>query len=91
MAALGDEFDSKDGRGRRRGGDYGAPLIASNTLVSRYGWVGFSISNNILLLSGFAIHIRAWWMLSMQVCFSITYMIGLWRWLIEPALTAGVH
>lgn len=70
-------------------GIIGAALIASNTPVSSYGWVGFSISN--VLLSGFAIHIRAWWMLSMQVCFSITNMVGLWRWLIEPALTDGVH
>lgn len=66
-------------------GILGAALIASNTAFSGYGWIGFSISS--VLLSGFAIYIRAWWMLSMQICFSITNAVGLWRWLIEPALT----
>lgn len=70
-------------------GIVGAGLIASNTQLSGYGWIGFSISS--VTLAAFAIYIRAWWMLSMQVCFSITNAVGLWRWLIEPAIVASIQ
>jgi len=70
-------------------GIVGAGLIASNTQLSSYGWIGFSISS--VTLAAFAIYIRAWWMLAMQICFSITNAVGLWRWLIEPAIAATIQ
>lgn len=55
-------------------GIVGAELIASNTQLSGYGWIGFSLSS--VTLVAFAIYIRAWWMLGMQVCFSIANAVG---------------
>ncbi|HGN3118582.1 TPA: hypothetical protein ACKRQV_006711 [Pseudomonas aeruginosa] len=65
-------------------GIIGAALIASNTPVSSYGWIGYVISS--VMLTGFALYIRAWWMLAMQLCFAATNTVGIWRWLIGPAL-----
>lgn len=67
-------------------GAAGAFLLASNTSWSRYGWIGFGISNFALM--GFAYGIQAWGLLLLQVCFCATNALGMWRWLISPALEA---
>lgn len=67
-------------------GAAGAFLLASNTSWSRYGWIGFGISNFALM--GFAYGIQAWGLLLLQVCFCATNALGMWRWLISPALAA---
>jgi hypothetical protein len=65
-------------------GILGAVLLASNTRLSRYGWLGFMVSS--LALTGFAYLIEAWSLLAMQSCFVATNGFGLWRWLVGPSL-----
>lgn len=67
-------------------GMIGALLIASNTIYSPYGWIAFGVSSVSLVV--FAVRLKAWGLLSLQLCFCLTNAIGLWRWLIEPALSA---
>lgn len=65
----------------------GAALIAARTDISAYGWLAFAASS--ILLTFFAYRIRAWGLLLLQLCFCCTNGLGLWRWLIEPALASG--
>ena len=65
-------------------GVLGAVLLASNTKFSRFGWVGFMVSS--VALTGFAYMIEAWSLLAMQFCFLATNGLGMYRWLIGPAL-----
>lgn len=66
-------------------GMLGALLIASNTLYSPYGWIAFAVSSVTLLM--FAVKLKAWGLLCLQLCFCLTNALGLWRWLIEPAIS----
>ena len=66
----------------------GAMLIASNTPGSAYGWIAFSASS--LALTVFALHLRAWGLLCLQLCFCVTNAVGMWRWLIQPTYFAAV-
>lgn len=68
-------------------GIFGALVIASNTAYSPYGWIAFLISS--VSLAFFAVHCRTWGLLSLQVCFCATNLIGLWQWLISPSLGQG--
>lgn len=65
----------------------GATLLAVKIDVSPYGWVLFAVSS--LALTVFAYRIRAWGLLLLNTYFCCTNTIGMWRWLIEPALAAG--
>lgn len=66
----------------------GAVLIAANIEISGYGWIGFAISS--VTMTGFAYMIKAWGLLALQLCFCATNVLGLWRWLIQPALTVAI-
>lgn len=62
----------------------GAVLIASRVEASSLGWILFAISS--ITLGLFAYRIQAWGLLLLQLCFCATNALGIWRWLIEPAL-----
>lgn len=68
-------------------GILGALTIASNTSFSPYGWIAFLVSS--VTLTFFAIHCKTWGLLSLQLCFCITNLIGVWQWLIAPSLNLG--
>lgn len=55
----------------------GAFLLASNTRVSRYGWVGFLLANFLML--GFGILGGHWGLLTQQVGFTATSILGIHR------------
>lgn len=65
----------------------GAFLLAARIDISAYGWVLFAFSSFAMAI--FAFRIRAWGLLLLNVCFCITNGLGLWRWLIEPAIGSG--
>ena len=58
----------------------GAALLASNTSWSPWGWVLFLASNAgwiaFACLQGFR------WLLAMQIGFTATSLLGIWRWLL---------
>lgn len=56
----------------------GAALLAANISVSAFGFVAFLVSN--LFWIAYAILIRSWGLLVMQVGFTATSVLGLWRW-----------
>lgn len=55
----------------------GAFLLATNTRISRYGWIAFLLAN--VALVGFAIGIERYWLLAQQVGFTATSLLGLVR------------
>jgi hypothetical protein len=55
----------------------GAFLLATNSRVSRWGWGAFFVSN--LLLVVLAVGISRWGLLTMQVGFLGTSILGIWR------------
>jgi len=55
----------------------GATLLATNTSVSRYGWIAFLIANVAVI--GFARGIRAHGLLVQQLGFMATSVLGLVR------------
>lgn len=63
-------------------GVLGALLLATNTRVSKYGWVAFLASNGFWIAYG--IMSGAYGVLVMQSVFTVTSAIGLWRWLLRP-------
>lgn len=65
----------------------GALVIALKIQGFEFGWVAFVISSVALTL--FAYRIKAWWLLAQQVFFMVTNTIGVWNWLILPALRSG--
>lgn len=65
----------------------GALVIALKIQGFEFGWVAFVISSVALTL--FAYRIKAWWLLAQQVFFMATNTIGVWNWLILPAIKAG--
>ena len=65
----------------------GALMIALRFEGFAYGWIGFAISS--IAMAVFAFHIRAWGLLLLQICFVCTNGIGLWNWLILPAIQSG--
>lgn len=60
-------------------GLFGSALLAAKVTVSGYGFMAFLVSNVFWII--FAVRARLWGMLLMQVGFSITSVIGVWRWL----------
>jgi len=55
----------------------GAFLLATNTQISRWGWVLFLVAN--LALIGFSIGIDRFWLLIQQIGFMATSLLGLYR------------
>jgi hypothetical protein len=58
----------------------GALLLAMNTPWSAYGWVSFLLSNFAWIL--FAYRNRVWSMLVMQLVFTGTSVLGIYRWIL---------
>jgi hypothetical protein len=56
----------------------GALLLATNTKISRWGWVAFLASNAAWI--GYSISVGAHGLLLQQAGFTITSMIGVARW-----------
>lgn len=61
----------------------GSAILALKLDVSGYGWVAFLLSNVCWLAFGFKT--KAWGLVTMQIGFSVTSVIGLYNWLIKPA------
>lgn len=55
----------------------GALLLATNSRLSRYGWVAFLIANFCML--GFAAEGRHWGLLTQQAGFTATSILGILR------------
>lgn len=55
----------------------GAFLLALNSRISRWGWAAFLVSNVLLVV--LAVSISRWGLLTMQVGFLGTSILGLWR------------
>lgn len=62
----------------------GAVLLSLNTSYSPFGYVLFLLSS--LLLAGHARMIRARWLLTLQTCFLLTNMNGIYHWLLLPVM-----
>ena len=56
----------------------GALLLATNTRISRWGWVAFLASNAAWI--GYSISVGAHGLLLQQAGFTITSLIGVSRW-----------
>ena len=56
----------------------GAAILASNSAITGYGFMAFFISN--LFWIAYAVRSRAWGLLAMQIGFTTTSVIGIWRW-----------
>ena len=55
----------------------GAAVLATNTSVSRYGWIAFLMANFAVI--GFARAIRAHGLLVQQCGFMLTSLLGIYR------------
>lgn len=55
----------------------GALLLALNTRHSRYGWFGFLVANFVMI--GFALLGQHWGLLTQQIGFTLTSLIGIYR------------
>lgn len=64
-------------------GALGALALALRTRASRWGWVLFLASNGFWI--AFALRIDARGLVAMQLVFTATSLLGLWRWLFRPA------
>jgi nicotinamide riboside transporter PnuC len=65
-------------------GVLGSALLAANrSRVSGWGFVAYLISNVFWI--AFAAENHAPGLLTQQVVFTLTSLIGIWRWLIAPA------
>lgn len=62
----------------------GAVLLSLNVTYSPFGYVLFLFSS--LLLAGHAGMIRARWLLTLQACFLLTNMNGIYHWLLLPVM-----
>jgi hypothetical protein len=67
----------------------GAGLLATNSTISRYGWVCF-LAANILLIT-FACQIAAWGLLLQQIGFMVTTVIGLKRWFLPAGVKLSLN
>lgn len=57
----------------------GAGLLAANIERSPYGWWLFLLSNVAWI--AFGLRTRTWSLVVMQIGFTGTSMLGIWRWL----------
>jgi hypothetical protein len=58
----------------------GAAMLASNTIVSPYGWVMFFLSNIAWITHG--VKTKTWALVLMQSGFIITSTVGIVRWVL---------
>ena len=65
-------------------GVLGAGLLATNTRASGWGYALFLASNGALLAFGYLA--EHWRFVAMQLVFTGTSLLGLWRWVIAPRL-----
>lgn len=65
-------------------GVLGAAVVASNTKYSPLGWISFLICSVSMAFYGYMT--EAWGLFTLEVCFVLTNLMGLWRWLIKPTL-----
>jgi hypothetical protein len=67
----------------------GSLLLALKLDISGYGFVAFLVSNSCWLY--FGIRNRAWGLVTMQVGFTVTSLMGLYNWFGKPILDfAGI-
>ncbi|GAB4129835.1 MAG: hypothetical protein Fur0040_12470 [Sideroxydans sp.] len=62
----------------------GAMLLAMNTRYSAWGWVLFLLSNAAWILFGLMTHATG--LVVMQLGFTITSLMGVWKWLVVPRM-----
>lgn len=62
----------------------GSLLLALKGKAAAWGWVLFAMSNAGWL--SFSYGHGHWFLFVQQIGFSITSLIGIWRWIIEPRL-----
>lgn len=60
-------------------GLFGAGVLALNTSFSGWGFVGFLISN--LAWIAYGIMARSWGLVTMQLGFTLTSVVGIYQWL----------
>ena len=58
----------------------GAALFSLNLRASRFGWLLFLLSNFVWIAYG--IKAGAHWLVAMQVGFTLTSLVGVYRWLV---------
>lgn len=61
---------------------FGSLLLALQTKRSGYGWIAFLISN--LFWIAYGLLTGAPGLVTQQIIFTCTSMVGIWRWLIKP-------
>lgn len=66
----------------------GSALLAANNRWSGYGFVLFMVSN--LCWIAYALMNGIYGLVAMQMAFTFTSGLGIWRWLVKPRL-AHVH
>lgn len=65
-------------------GVLGSFLLATNGRWSGYGFVLFLASNMAWI--GYGMLTGAYGMITMQLAFTLTSALGVWRWLVQPWL-----
>lgn len=65
-------------------GILGALLLAMNNRWSGWGFAAFLTSNGFWVAYG--IQAQAAGLVTMQIVFTVTSLIGVWRWLVQPRL-----
>lgn len=63
-------------------GILGAAMISSKTRLSPFGWIAFILSSSNLAV--YAWMSGAFGLLTLEVVFLMTNLVGLWRWLLSP-------
>ena len=69
-------------------GSLGALLLAAKGRWSGFGFIAFLASNVAWL--AFSRDAGHWFFFAQQVVFTLTSLIGIWRWLIQPRLEAAL-
>lgn len=68
----------------------GASLLAVNSRYSAWGWVLFLLSNVAWIAFGLMTHADG--LVVMQAGFTVTSLLGVWKWLIIPrAALKSIH
>ncbi|MBU9200403.1 hypothetical protein KTD31_03420 [Burkholderia multivorans] len=62
----------------------GSLLLALKLDVSGWGFIAFLVSNLFWLAYGFKN--RAWGLVTMQLGYSVTSLMGIYNWFIKPAM-----
>lgn len=65
----------------------GAALLAANHRYSGWGFLAFLLSNACWIAFGLLSH--TYGLIAMQIGFSVTSVVGLFRWLLIPPLPHG--